>query len=210
MPHLPWLAALKACKMLGFLAIVATGLSGAYGTGDAGKDECNAVLREQTLAAHLPLWDIASDPRVGADGASSGGSTACSGGPVYQPDDTHPTLLSDLHGIELVGTCKPPAVCSTEADQLRYLHDVGYRGAPDSESGEWVTNSHSSRLHRFNGAELYVHKPADGGSKYCVSSAFKQQRTDQWFRIASNLQRSECYTRCFEPGRYDCRVLLAE
>ena len=75
----------------GFLAIVATGTSGAYGTGDAGKDQCNPILRQAALAAGVPLWDIASDPRVGADGANTAGSIACNGGPVYQPDRTHPT-----------------------------------------------------------------------------------------------------------------------
>jgi hypothetical protein len=86
----------KSLQALGWTVLVATGTSGAYGSADVGKDACNPVLRQRAIQAGIPLWDIASDPRFGADGAdtASGGATACSSGACYQGDHIHPTIAA--------------------------------------------------------------------------------------------------------------------
>ena len=82
-----------------WIVIWATGTSGNYGTGDAGKNGCNAAIRTAALhatpGASTPdaLFDLATDAWWGQDGAdkTSANATVCSGGPVYLSDNTHLT-----------------------------------------------------------------------------------------------------------------------
>ena len=84
----------QTLKSQGWNVLIGTGLSGtsSFGTGDTAKDTCNPVVRQQALAAGLPLWDIANDARLGADGAYSASTgTACGGSACYQSDNLHPS-----------------------------------------------------------------------------------------------------------------------
>jgi hypothetical protein len=84
----------QTLKAQGWNVLVGTGLSGTpgFGTGDAAKDTCNPVLRQQALAAGIALWDVAMDPRLGADGAYAASTgTACGGSACYQGDNLHPS-----------------------------------------------------------------------------------------------------------------------
>ena len=99
------LVILNAAKAQGWIPIVATGLSQSgppnanwpNGDDDA-KDSCNPAIRSGTAQNGFLLWDAASDPGFGADGASlnvyqgSGTAPANDGSPYfYQSDTIHAT-----------------------------------------------------------------------------------------------------------------------
>lgn len=95
----------RTLQAQGWVVLLGTGLSGTptAGSGDVGKGACNSVLRQQALAAGIPLWDSANDPRFGADGAyANPNPTACGGSGCYGADQLHPSQGGQIVlGVEL-------------------------------------------------------------------------------------------------------------
>ncbi len=79
----------QGAKAIGSRVVLATEIS-AIGLGDAGKDALDPILRAEAFGWGVDnLADLASDPILGADGAS--------GNLNYFPDSVHPDAAAELH-----------------------------------------------------------------------------------------------------------------
>ena len=89
----------QADHALGYKVIIGLAAAQAAATGTTGdgneKDVVNPIFRAQLSGIADAIWDTATDPRFGADGAATTGAasgyTGCGGGLCYNSDLTHPT-----------------------------------------------------------------------------------------------------------------------
>ncbi len=101
----------QGAKGLGWRVVLATEISSGTGTvGDAGKDALNAILRAEAFAWGVDnLADLATDPVLGADGASAN--------TTMFPDNLHPSAAGETHVTAVMQDAVNELLGATESNR---------------------------------------------------------------------------------------------